>query len=106
MREGLFWSIYLAGCILSFGRGFAGFYEISEKYIKEGVRPLYPYGLFFISMFSWLSLFILVAQGVFCNDKYLFKWSNKGLWDIYWQNNTGAKNRCRTERRHQRPIDN
>ena len=80
--------IYLIGCVLSFGRNRATFYEISEQYLD--FPAVEPYQLdkfeFLSAVLSWIG-FIAGVWGYFeDSEKYFFKWSKKPLWKKYHEN--------------------
>lgn len=75
-------TIYILGCILSYGRVFASFYEIEEKFYIEGVEPsLKGQQEFFIAvaLLSWLGFFSGVSIYFSKGEKYLLKYSLRKL---------------------------
>ena len=85
----IFMLIYTLGVFLAYGRLFAEFYEIDKISIKhippdtKGIEPI----LLFLSLFSYLTLFVGIVVYITDRSEYLFKWSNKDLWEIYYANN-------------------
>lgn len=74
--------IYIAGCILSYGRVFASFYEIEERFYIKGIEPsLKEQQLLFIivAIYSWLGFFMGVYMYFLQKEKYLLKYSLRKL---------------------------
>lgn len=74
--------IYIVGCILSYGRVFASFYEIEEKYYIEGIKPSLKEEQFLftsVAILSWLGFFSGVCVYFLRGEKYLLKYSLRNI---------------------------
>ena len=73
---------YLIGCILSYGRVYASFYEIEENYIKW-FPPTFPNHvmatIWFTTLLSWFGLVAGIAIYKEDKEKYCFKYSSRDL---------------------------
>lgn len=82
---------YIIGCVLSYGRVYASFYELEEKYcttqfpeITKQTKILFVY----ISILSWVGFLIGLVFFLFLkNEKYLFKFSINDLVEKYNRSN-------------------
>lgn len=75
---------YLIGCILAYGRSYASFYIIDEKFI-DSLPPKSTDDNFniAISLFSWVSFITGIFIYFMDNEKYFLKYTNKDLWERY-----------------------
>lgn len=76
--------IYLIGCVLSFGRSVASFYELDENYPE--LCPTQLGFEYFVTALSWLGFISGVAIYRLNRERYFFKWSKKPLWKKYHEN--------------------
>lgn len=79
--------IWFAGVILSWPRVVASFYQIDEDYI-HALPPDHCWFEFFVSLFSWVSVFTGIVVYYQEKEKYFWKWSKKKLWERYNSNQT------------------
>lgn len=74
--------IYTVGCILSYGRVFASFYAVEEKYCTKGIKPSLKEvrGLLtLITILSWLGFFTGTYIYFLQKEKYFLKYSLRKL---------------------------
>ena len=76
-------TIYLIGCVLTYGRMLASEYEIDEYYIRTiPANPNYKFYIFY-SIFSWIGFISGILIYFVDNQKYFLKFSYKDLIDYY-----------------------
>ena len=77
----LFISIYLAGCVLSYGLCTRALAEIDAKYPALEPDNDMPFQIG-SSAFSWASVVAMLVAGAWCHIPrfYLPKWSKKSVW--------------------------
>jgi hypothetical protein len=81
----LIFLIYFIGCLLSYPRIYASFYEIDESYIHN--LPPDNFNIIrslMMSILSWLSVVAGIMLFFSYPNKYFWKWNNKDLW-LTWQ---------------------
>lgn len=74
--------IYIVGCILSYGRVFASFYEIEEEYYIKGIKPSLKEVqliLTLVAIFSWIGFFTGVYIYFLRKEKYFLKYSLRNI---------------------------